>query len=358
MPTSLALLLAGTPPQKRGSVVRAWSAVGGVAAALGPVVGGLLVEASWRWVFLVNVPVGIVAFILGLRALPEVRNPEKGKLPDLLGAAMLTVSIAALSLGLVEANDWGWGSGRVIGCFVGAFVLLVAFIYSSARHPSPIVELSMLRIRAFSTPTLAIALFTAAFAGMILSSTLWAQNIWGYSALKTGLAIAPGPLMVPPLAIGAGPLAKRIGVGPIAALGNLSFAGGIVWWAVGITVHANYATALLPGTILVGIGVGLALPTLTAASATALPPQRFATGSGIMNMGRQVGAVLGVAILVSVLGKPHGADAAHTAFRHGWYVTIVISVLAAIVSLFVRKPTAMPTQVAPVGQQAQAPVAP
>ena len=353
MPTSLALLLAGTPPQKRGQAVRAWSAVGGVAAALGPVVGGLLVEASWRWVFLVNVPVGIVAFIAGLRALPEVRSPERGKLPDLLGAVLLTVSIGTLSLGLVQANDWGWGSARVIGSFVAAFVLLVAFLVSSARHPSPIVELSMLRIRAFSTPTLAVALFTAAFAGMILSSTLWAQNIWGYSALKTGLAIAPGPLMVPPLAIGAGPLSKRIGAGPIAALGNLSFAGGIVWWAVGVTVHADYATALLPGTLLVGIGVGLALPTLTAASATALPPQRFATGSGILNMGRQVGAVLGVAILVSVLGKPHGADAARTAFRHGWYITITISVLAAIVSLFVRKPAAPPAappQAAAVGQ--------
>jgi EmrB/QacA subfamily drug resistance transporter len=340
MPTSLALLLASTTAERRGQMVRAWSALGGVAAALGPVVGGLLVQASWRWVFLINVPIGILAIIAGLRTLPQVRDSAVGKLPDLFGAVLLTVSIAALSLGLVQANDWGWGSGRIIGAFVAAAVLLLAFLASSARHPSPIVELPLLRIRDFSVPTVAILLFSAAFAAMILSSTLWTQNIWGWSALKTGLGIAPGPLMVPPMAAAAGPLGRRIGPGLVAALGNLSFAVGMLWWALAVTVHANYAAGLLPGTLLVGIGVGLVLPTLTAASATALPPQRFATGSGILNMGRQVGAVLGVAILVSIIGKPHSATGALTAFRHGWWATVVISILAAAIGLLTRRPSA------------------
>jgi EmrB/QacA subfamily drug resistance transporter len=338
MPTSLALLLASTPAERRSRMVRAWSALGGVAAALGPVVGGLLVQASWRGVFLINVPIGIAAFAAGMRTLPQVRDAARSRLPDLFGAVLLTVSIAALSLGLVQANDWGWSSGRIIGAFVAAAVLLLAFLVSSARHPSPIVELPMLRIRAFSMPTVAILLFSAAFAAMILSSTLWTQNIWGWSALKTGLGIAPGPLMVPPMAAAAGPLGRRIGPGVVAALGGLGFAVGILWWALTVTIHPNYAAGLLPGTLLVGVGVGLVLPTLTAASATALPPQRFATGSGILNMGRQVGAVLGVAILVSILGTPRSASDALTAFRHGWWATVVISVLAAATGLLTRRP--------------------
>ncbi len=351
LPTSLALLLVSSPVQRRAQMVRAWSALGGVAAALGPVFGGLLVQASWRWVFLINVPIGIAAFAAGLRTLPQVRDAERGRLPDVFGAVLLTVSIAALSLGLVQANDWGWGSGRTVGAFAVAVATLAAFLISSARHPSPIVELPMLRIRGFSMPTLALMLFSAAFAAMILSSTLWTQNIWGYSALKTGLAIAPGPLMVPPMAAAAGPLGRRIGAGAVAALGGLSFSLGILLWALWVTVAANYATGLLPGTLLVGIGVGLVLPTLTAAGATALPPQRFATGSGILNMARQLGAVLGVAILVSILGKPHSADEAHTAFRHGWYATIVIGVMAAVAGMLVRQPAApAPTAAARSGQ--------
>ena len=356
MPTSLALLLASTSKERRVLVVRAWSAIGGVAAAFGPVFGGLLVQASWRWVFLINVPIGIFALVAALRVLPEVRSPERGRLPDMLGAMLLTGSIGALTLGLVQAGDWGSGSPRTIGTFAAAVVFLIGFLISSARHPSPIVEMRLLRLRALNTPTLGILLFSAAFAAMVLSSSEWAQNVWGYSALKTGLAIAPGPMMVPPLALSSGPLAKRIGPGAVAALGNVVFAAGILWWALGLTINANYAAAMLPGTLLVGIGIGLVLPTLIAAGAVALPLERFATGSGILNMARQLGAVIGVAVLVSVLGKPKGVNATHTAFQHGWYATIVIGILAAIVSLRVRDPFKAPRRAAgaPVGEQAEA----
>ena len=318
--------------------MRAWSAVGGVAAALGPVVGGLLVQASWRWVFLINLPVGVVAFIVGMRALPEVRDPERGKLPDVLGAILLTGSIGSLTLGLVQANSWGRGSPRTVGAIAAAIAMLIGFLISSARHPSPIVELPLMRKRALNTPTAGLLLFSAAFSAMILSSSEWTQNVWHYSALRTGLAIAPGPLMVPPLALSSGILAKRIGPGGVAALGNLFFVGGLLVWALRITVHPDYATAMLPGTVMVGIGIGLTLPTLVAAGAIALPLERFATGSGIINMARQVGAVIGVAVFVVVVGKPVGADATHAAFRHGWYAIMVVGVIAAGVSLLVRDP--------------------
>jgi EmrB/QacA subfamily drug resistance transporter len=343
MPTSLALLLATTPPARRASVVRAWSAIGGVAAALGPVLGGLLVQADWRWVFLINVPIGIVALVAGFRVLPDVRgDAANAPLPDILGAVVLTISIGLLSLGLVKADAWGWGSFRIIGSLVGAVLLGAWFFFRSSSHRSPIVELPLLRVRAFSTASLAALLFTVAFAGLILSSVLWCQYHWHYSALRAGLALAPGPLMVPPLAVSAGPLAKRIGPGPVAALGNIAMAIGLFMWVgvVGTTPH--YASQLLPGMIVTGIGVGLALPTLVAAAATALPPQRFATGSGIVNMARQVGAVLGVAILVSILAEPKRGTLALTAYQHGWTAMAVLSLVAAVAAMLIPRPAPMP----------------
>jgi EmrB/QacA subfamily drug resistance transporter len=352
MPTSLALLLATTPPERRAQVVRAWSAVGAVAAALGPVIGGVLVQASWRWVFLINVPVGIVAFVAGSRVLPDVRRDDSGPWPDVFGAVLLTVSIGALSLGLVKGNSWGWGSGNTIASICVSFVLLVLFLIRSARHPAPVVELPMLRVRTFSTASLATLLFATAFAGMILSSALWCQDVWGYSALRTGLALAPGPLMVPPLAVASGPLVKRIGAGPVAALGNLLFGGALLWWALGIGIAPNYTTEMLPGMLIGGVGVGLLLPTLTAAATTALPAPRFATGSGVFNMARQVGTVLGVAILVSIVGTPRSPGAALTVFQHGWYSTTAMCGLAAVASLLVRRASTTPASASPTMAEA------
>lgn len=344
LPTSLALLLAVTAPAKRSGAVRAWSAVGGVAAALGPVLGGLLVQASWRWVFLINVPVGVAAIVFGVRVLPDVRGEKDGATPDLAGAGLLAVAIGALSLGFVKAGDWGWGGGRTIVSFAVALVLGLGFLARSARHPAPVIELSMLRIRAFRTSTLAALLFTTAFAAMILSIVLWCQQVWGYSALRTGLAIAPGPLMVPPLAIGAGPLARRIGPGPVAALGNLLLGAGTLWWVGAANVRPDYVSGVLPGMVLTGVGVGLALPTMIAAMATSLPPHRFATGSGVNTMARQIGAVLGVASLVSVLGAPRTSGQALVGFHHAWMGIAVVAAGAALVAGLLRR-VPLPTRV-------------
>lgn len=330
MPTSLALLLDATAPERRAGAVRAWASIGGIAAGLGPVLGGLLVEADWRWVFLVNLPVGAAALIVGLRVLPRPRVPEAGPLPDLAGAALLTAAIAALAVGLVKSESWGWGSARVIGSLLAAAALTVWFLYRSARHPSPVVELPLLRVPVFAAANATALLFTVAFAGMLLTSVLWCQQVWGYSALRTGLAIAPGPLLVPPIALATGPLLRRLGHGRLALAGLLSFAAGIAWWAVAVSTAPDYARGLLPGMLLTGVGVGLTLPTLIGAAAGALPPARFATGSAVTTMARQIGAVVGVAVVVSTLGTPRGARAALDAFRHGWIAVIVATVLAAV----------------------------
>ncbi|ONH21939.1 MFS transporter [Pseudofrankia asymbiotica] len=333
IPTSLALLLAVTPPERRPAAVRGWAAVGGLAAALGPVVGGLLVEADWRWVFLVNVPVGVVALVAGARVLPRPRQTVSGPFPDVLGVLLLTAGIALLALGLVQAPSWGWASAKVIGSFVAAAALLAGFVARSARHPAPVVELGVLRAPGFGPAVFALLLFSVAFAAMLLSIVTYLDAAWGWSPLLVGLAVAPGPAMVPPVALGlTGRLIDRFGSGPVAAVGTLAFAAGPAWWALRTGLTHDYATAMLPGLLIVGFGVGLALPTLTSGATSALPADRFATGSAVVNMARQIASVLGVAILIAVIGSPT-ARTVVAAFHAGWWFCAAASLAATAVAV-------------------------
>ena len=348
IPSSLGLLLAAYPPERRAGAVRIYAAMSGVAAALGPVLGGLLVAASWRWIFLVNLPIGVAALVAGRRYLPappRIAEP----MPDLMGAALLAAAAGAVTLALVRAPAWGWGSVATVATLTGGAALLAIFVRRSARHPSPIIELSLLHSRAFSASVGAMFIFSAAFAAMLLSVVVWAQTEWGWSALKTGVAFAPGPLMVPIWAIVAGRFAHRVGPGLIAVVGAVVYACGAIWWATVIGVDADWAGAMLPGALLTGTGVGLTLPTWIATAAGALPPERFATGSAVINMARQLGYSVGVAILVAVLGTPTGALGALHAYRHGWETIAGLALLSALASLvLVTRRSAAPTA-APAG---------
>jgi len=336
-PTSLSLVLATTAPEKRHSAVRAWTAVGGLAAALGPVVGGLLVAASWRWVFYVNVPIGLAAAVIGWQRLPRVQgHPVRS--PDALGALLVTAGVALLTLGLVKGNDWGWGST------IGLFAL------NCARSANPLIDAGLFKVRAFTGSSLVAITFSIAFGAMLFSRVLWLQDVWGWSALQTGLAIAPGPLMVPLFAFGvAGRMIKRFGPGPVIGAGATIFAGGLAWWAAAAGLHPDYVGEMLGGMILTGIGVGLTLPTFMATGASSLPPSSFATGSAVVNMLRQVGLAVGVALFVAVLGTPHTGAATVLAYRHGSEVLAAASVLAALTGLVMlrRRPDARAAQSPP-----------
>ncbi|MFI6865750.1 MFS transporter [Nocardia sp. NPDC050406] len=336
-PASLGLVLAATPPERRATAVRLWVAFGGLGAALGPVLGGLLVEIDWRWVFLVNVPLGLAAVVIGLRRLPNPTG-SGGPLPDGFGALALIGSVAALILALVRGPEWGWGSPGVIGGFLGAVVLAVAFVVSSRRHHSPVVDPNLLRLPNFGLMLGNSLLFNIAFAGMLLSAVLWAQQVWGWSALKSGLAIAPGPLVVPIVAVLAGKVIARLGAGPVLALGGVVFAAGILWWATALTLRPDYVGGMLGGMLITGLGVGLTMPTSFAAGTAGLPPQRFGTGSAVLSMARQIGLAIGVAVLVAVLGTPSGPDATLTAFQHGWYVIAAAAVAAGVIGVAARMP--------------------
>ncbi len=195
-PTSLSLVLATSAPERRQSAVRAWTAIGGLAAALGPVVGGLLVAASWRWVFYVNVPIGLAAMAAGWRRLPRVPG-HPVPAPSALGAGLVTAGVGTLTLGLVKGNDWGWGSPATVLSLTGAVVALALFALHCARARNPLIDASLFRIRAFTGSSVVAIVFSIAFGAMLLSLVLWCQDVWGWTALQTGLAVAPGPLMVP-----------------------------------------------------------------------------------------------------------------------------------------------------------------
>ena len=334
-PTSLGLVLAAYEPERRHGAVRAWTATGGLAAALGPVVGGLLVVASWRWVFLVNVPIGIIAFAVGWRRLPHIPGHPIER-PDPVGVVLATGGIAILTLALVEGSDWGWGSASIIAALAAATTVIGLFVWRCLHSRNPLVPPSLFRSRSFTGASIVALFFSAAFGAMLLSIVLWEQGAWGWSALRAGLAIAPGPLMVPFISfVVAGRLIARYGPARVIALGSLTFGAGVAWWALAAGVRPNYVSGILGGMILTGIGVGLTLPTMMATASSSLPAPSFATGSAVINMIRQTGLALGVALLVAVLGTtaPGHSGPVLDAFRRSWWVIAGVSVAGVVPGL-------------------------
>lgn len=332
-PTSLGLLINATPQVGRARAVRVWAATGALASAAGPVLGGLLVAASWRWVFLVNVPIGILALVAAARLVPDVREDRTGPVPDLVGSAVLALGIGALALALVQGPDWGWHSAGVLGGFAIAILALATFARRCSVHPAPVIEVALLRVRAFAWSNVTSLVFSIAFAANLLAVILWMQDVWSYSALETGLAVAPGPLMVPVFAALAQRVAHKIPAGRIAAAGCLVMGAGVLLMLFSLGAEPAYATQMLPGWLIGGMGVGLALPTILSAATADLPPARAATGSAVVNMSRQLGSVLGISVLVAVLGSPSSYAATHTAFLHAWWFiagAVLLAVPAAL----------------------------
>jgi EmrB/QacA subfamily drug resistance transporter len=347
-PTSLGLILATSPPERRHGAVRAWTAVGGLAAALGPVVGGLLVAASWRWVFLVNVPIGLLALAVGWRRLPRVPG-HPVPAPDALGALLITGGVGALALGLVNGGGWGWASARTVTALVVAVTALSLFAAHCARHHNPLIDRALFRLRPFTGASIVALLFSAAFGAMLLSRVLWAQDVWHWSALTTGLSIAPGPIMVPLFSfLIAGRLIARFGPGRVIAAGSTIFAAGAAWWALAIGLHPDYVGDMLGGMLLTGIGVGLTLPTLMATGASSLPPHAFATGSAVVNMLRQIGLAIGVAGLIAILGSPSSPVGALTVYQRASIVIAAVSLASGLAGLVLlrarREAVAAPTE--------------
>ena len=336
-PTSIGLLLASFPPERRASAVRTWTAIGGLAAALGPLIGGVLVTISWRWIFIVNVPIGVAAILIGWWKLPRVEGHDVPP-PSPWAALLVTCGIGALTFAIVKVNDWGWGSPGIVLGFAAAIVLLAMFVRHCLTAKNPFIDPALFQVRPFTGASLVMAPYSAAFGAMLLSSALWQQTIWGWSALKTGLAIAPGPLLVPFTSLlFAGRLIARFGAASVIAAGVLSFTVGLMLWA-SLTGVEPSLLAVIGGMIPIGIGVGLTFPTLMGVSAGSLPPSSFATGSGVINMIRQAALAIGVAIFVAIVGSPGSMSDRITAFHRGWWIMAALTLAGLIPTwLYIRR---------------------
>jgi EmrB/QacA subfamily drug resistance transporter len=331
-PTSLALVLDSFPPERRAAGVGLWGAAAAAAAAVGPTLGGALVELSdWRLVFLVNLPLGAAILFAGRRLLPA-RPPADSRLPDLPGALLLALGLAAVTLGIVEGNDWGWTSAATLGCFAATAVLLGVVVFRSRRHPRPIVEPALFADRAFSIGNLGTLLFAAAFFSLILGNVLFLTSVWGYTIFHAGLATLPGPLLSTVVAGPAGKLADRFGHRAVIVPGTLFFAAGVlVLRSAG--AEPDWLGLWLPGACLTGIGIGLAFPTLGSASVRDIGDDRFATASAVNAAFRQVGAVLGTAILVAIVGEPASLPEALDVSNSGYMFAVCASLAAGAVVL-------------------------
>src|SRR5215472_17233201 len=216
VPAAVALVLNAFPPTHRAHGVALLSAVGAAAAGLGPSLGGLLVAAAdWRLVFLVNLPIGMAAVLLARRRLVESRTPGRRRIPDLPGALLLAIAIAALVLGIVKGQEWGWGSVRIVGCFIAALAAGAAVIWRCTRHRSPIIDLSLLKVRTFSVANAMTVIGAAGFYGYTLANVLFLTGLWRYSVLQAGLALTAGPVVAVVVAGPASRLAQRIGPRPV-----------------------------------------------------------------------------------------------------------------------------------------------
>ncbi len=329
MPTALALLLAAYPPPRRAQAVAAAGAAAGVAAALGPTLGGVLVErGDWQLIFLVNVPLGLALLGVGRKVLPAPERTAE-RVPDAWGTVVLATGVGLIGLGLVQGPEWGWLDARVLASLALGCLLLPVCVRRSQHHPAPALELALLRVREVAAANAATVIFAMAFFAKLLCDVLFLTNVWGYSVFEAGLAMSPSPLVTALTAGLAGRLAERFGQRAVAVAGGLIYATGSACYALTLPADPAFVSHFLPVTILSGVGIAAALPTLTAAAITSLPESRYGAAGGANATARQLGGVLGVAVLIAILGDATGAGAVGT-FHAGWAFIALAATLAAL----------------------------
>jgi EmrB/QacA subfamily drug resistance transporter len=308
VPSSLALVLRAFPRDRLPVAVAIWGAMGAAAGTVGPTLGAVLVEAaSWRWVFMINLPAGLLTLGLGRRMLRESSDPST-RVPALLGVVTVAGAAAFASLAVVQSDDWGWIDGRTAGALAAAVVTFAVFVAHQRRTTAPAIELSLFSIRNYAWGNLATFAFGIAFTAMFFGSFLVLTELWGWSVLRAGLGISPGPLLVLVLAPRVGRLAARIGQGPLLMAGGLTFAASGLWRLIAIDAHPNYLGAYLPAMLLSALGVVLCFPQLASVTAQALPPNLFGVGGAANQAVRQFGGTLGVALTIALVSRVASTD--------------------------------------------------
>jgi len=330
---------------ERARALGVWAAIAIGGSAVGLILGGVLTQYfSWPWIFFVNVPVGIIGFVLSLRLIPESRDALAHRSYDLAGAVTVTGGLMALVYAIVDAQSAGWGSGKTLGFFGLAAVLLAAFVAIELRAKAPLVRLSIFRIRSLLTANLAMFLAMSGMFAMFFFNTLYIQRVLGYGPLKAGVAFLPFTAGIMISAGIASQFAPRLGVRPVAAVGFLLSAAGLVLLTQ-LPVHGSYLTNVLPSIALSSLGMGAVFMPLTLIATTGLADSDQGLASGLFNTSQQVGGALGLAVLstlatsktASAGGSPaHGLVVGfHWAFAAG--AVVMVAALGVMVALLRRR---------------------
>jgi EmrB/QacA subfamily drug resistance transporter len=303
-PLTLTILSAAVPAERRGLVLGAWGGISGLAVAIGPLVGGAIVEGiSWQWIFWLNVPIGLVLIPLAALRLRESRGPND--VLDLPGLALASVGLLGVVWGLVRGNEVGWASAEVVGTISGGFLVLLLFVLWEARAPAPMLPLRFFRNRTFAAANTASLLMFFGMFGSIFLLAQFFQVIQGYSPLQAGLRILPWtamPIFIAPIA---GALSDRIGGGRIMAVGLSLQAAGLAWIATVSNPTVAYSALVVPF-ILSGVGMALYFAPVANVVLSAVRPQEEGQASGSLNAIRELGGVFGVAVLAAIFAHDGG----------------------------------------------------
>jgi EmrB/QacA subfamily drug resistance transporter len=344
-PATLALTLHAFPIERRAVAVGLWSAFGALAAALGPVAGSCLIETiSWPAIFLINLPVGVVAWWLGRKHLTESMGSKGVARPDLPGSVLLMAGVGTICFGIVRSPEPRWSQATNWAALAAGLTMLAGFVAWARGRESSALDLSLFDDRNYRLANLATLVFGAAFGMMFLSFFLFMTGIWRYSQIRAGLAVTPGPLMVIPFAIAGGKLAARFGHRPLLVSGGLLYALGNLWYFLRVGSQPDYLGSWLPGQLTTGAAVGLVLPSLAGAALSGLAPARFGVGSAVNSAIRQLGSAIGVALTVAIVSRmstgPH-----LPAFRFIYLILTASGVLTALIALPIdTRPRAAPSR--------------
>jgi EmrB/QacA subfamily drug resistance transporter len=341
VPASLALVLQSFPREKVPVAVAIWGAIAAVAGAAGPTLGALVVEHfGWRWAFFINLPVGIVSFIMGRRVLPEWRETNPGRLPDLWGAVLLGGGLALSAYAIVLTDEWGWLDVRFGITVVVSAVLIAAFVWRCSVVANPLLDLALFESRSFRWANGGLLVFSIGFNAMFLGNVLFLTQVWEYTVLRAGMAIAVGPLIVAVTAPLFGRLAGRIGQRALLLPGGLVWAAGGLWLISRATATPDYLAVYLPAVCMTGIGVALCLPQLSSAAVQGLPPAQFGAGSAVTQAVRNLGATLGVALVLAFTAGVTAATALES-FHRVWFLLAASGVAVSLIA--VRLPRRTPS---------------
>jgi EmrB/QacA subfamily drug resistance transporter len=330
-PASLALLLMQFPPSRRSMAIGVWGGVAGLGGAIAPTLGAILVEAGgWRAVFFINLPFVVAALIGGWRVLPRDGERRRERF-DPVAVPLAAIAVGAIVLVIVEVSDWGLGDPRLLVCVAVAAVLLPWFFIRSSRHPAPLLDLDLFRLRSFTVGNVAQALFVGSAFGWLVLMPSFFQGVWGWSPLAAGFGLAPAATVGAVLSPFAGRLADRIGHRELVSVGCICAAGGTLWWILAVGEEPHYATEILPGMLLAGLGITGGFATLTGALMSHVPPRFYSMAGAARSTLFQLASAIGIAVAVALQGAAGGDLVAP--YKKVWLVATVCAMVSAVVML-------------------------